>query len=240
MFFYTHPRFNEGRILKKEMFKNIRDYPKNFVDIYFKNHSNGIILGADILVEKDYLIITEGMVKHSSRIYTLAENYRLPYYDDGKETLIKIRFIDKSKSGDFEFYNTEIFLDQDTFVKRDELELGRFKLRKGSKLKTNHHKFEELYTEYNNVNIINVEYSSCVKSTLSPKILRAFSKEILKSKNKNIYDINFAMQCMNKRALERKIIILYISNRLQIKYKKYSNMEIYNHLKSILKEVRDF
>jgi hypothetical protein len=45
------------------------------------------------------------------------------------------------------------------------------------------------------------------------------------------------MQCVNNNTVERDIIQYYISNRLGIDYKDYSNLQIYRYLALIVKEI---
>jgi hypothetical protein len=117
------------------------------------------------------------------------------------------------------------------------LELGRFKLKDGAELRQNYQDFYDLSTEYNTINIINVEYSGVKKSTMHPYILRYFSTIILKNKVDNPYDIAFAMQCMSQNCIDREAILYYLSNRLGIDYKECSNMQIYKYLSQIVREV---
>lgn len=220
------------------MFQSLRDYPRNFIDLYYKDYSNGIISGAEVLVEGNYIIITKGIVKYAGRIYMLENEYKQPYYFEKKEVIIKIRFIDKASYVDRTHYGTELFLDLDINIKKDELELGRFKLREGAKLRAGYGNFEELSTECNMVNIIRVEYAGLRNSTISIVILRYFAMEIIKIGSVNLYDVAFSMQCMNEERINREVILQYISNRLGIGYKECSNEQIYQYLKQILKTAK--
>ena len=237
MFSYSFPNFGKGRILKKEMLENLRDYPRNFFEIYFKDHSNGIISGADVCIGGSEITIKKGIIKHGDRIYMLEEEFILPYYPTNKEMLIKIKFLDEAVNGDFNVYTSKIFLDDNTTVNNDELELGRFKLREGSLLRSDYKDFYDFSTEFNTINIINVEYTGLKQSTISPDILRYYSKIALKHNIDNPYDVTFAMQCINDNLVERDVILYYISNRLGMDYKDYPNIQIYKYLTMILREI---
>jgi hypothetical protein len=236
LFVNIFPNFDKGRILKQEMLENLRDYPRNFFDIYFKYFSKGIISGADLVVGEKDITVAKGIIKFENKIYMLEREVTVPYYATNKEVIIKVKFIDQAVKGDFNINTAELFIDENTFIERDELELGRFKLREGAQLRADYKDFLDFSTEYNTLNIINVEYSGVKKSTLHPSILRYFSAIILKSEVDNAYDITFAMQCMNQMYMDRELILYYISNRLGIEYKEYSNMQIYKHLSQIARE----
>jgi len=238
LFTDTFPNFEKGRILKKQMLENLRDYPRNFLDIYFKNYSNGIISGADMCIG-DNITIKKGIVKHNNRIYMLEDEFELPYYPTNREVLIKIKFLGESHEGDFIQHPSKILIDDNTEIGKDELELGRFKLREGAVLRSDYKDFYDFSTEFNTVNIINVEYAGFETSTISPVILSYFSNIILKSNSDNIYDISFAMQCTGEKSVDRKLIIHYISKRLGIEHKDYSNVLIYKHLTTIVRELEN-
>ncbi|MBC2582947.1 DNA and RNA helicase, partial [Clostridium sp. DJ247] len=212
-------------------------YPRNFLDIYFKDFSNGVISGADLIVGEREIIVTKGIIKFANKLYMMERDISIPYYAANKELIIKVRFLDGALNSDFTINTAEIFIDENTVIERDELELARFKLKERALLRQNYTDFYDVSTEYNTLNLINTQYSGYKKSTLHPYILRYFSETILKNKTKNVYDITFAMQCMNERCIDREVILYYISNRLEMEYKEYSNMQIYKYFCHIAREV---
>lgn len=239
MFTNVFPHFGKGRILKKEMLETLRDYPRDFFDIYFNHYSNGIIAGADAVVGEKSITITRGIVKHDDKLYMLAQDSELPYYPTNKEVLIKIKFLDEVTEGDFKISKTEIFIDENTGVEKDELELGRFKLREGAVLRSDYTDFYDFSTEFNTINVIHTEYAGIKKSTMNPLVLRHFSKIVLRSSTDHVYDIGFAMQCMHQDTVDRELILYYISNRLGLEHKDYTNMQIYKYLTQIVREAEN-
>ncbi len=237
MFTNIFPKFDKGRILKREMLESLRDYPKDFIDIYFHDFSNGIISGADLVIKDTEIIITKGIIKHENKMYMLQKEISIPYKAENKEVLVKVKFLDEIQKSDFNIGNTEIFIDGNTNIEKNEIELGRFELKEGAILRDDYKDFKDFSTEYNTVNIINVEYAGIEKSIMHPKILRYFSSVLLKNKTDNAYDIAFVMECMNENIKDRELIIYYISNRLNISYKDYSNMQLYKYLCQIIREV---
>lgn len=239
MFVNAYPNFNIGRILKKEMFENLKTYPRDFVDRQFEEYSDGIIAGTEVVPEDEFIVITEGIIKHEKRVYMLTEKYEIPYYETERETLIKVRFLDKTYNDDFQMYCSEIFLDEDLELKRDEIELGRFKLRKGAKLKANYYSFLDLGEEYNRINLINIQYSALGDSTISPIILDYFCRELREFKTKDHYDMAFLMEHMKHRVINREAIVNYICCRLDMDNIEGSNKSIYRYLSKILKEAKN-
>lgn len=234
LFKNTYPSFQAGRILKSEMFENIRDYPRNIVDIYFKDCSNGIICGTNIKINENNIVVTKGIVKHSGKIYFLKNDFEIPYFKLGKETLVKIRFLDKGINESFKYYNTQIFIDDNIDIAQDEMELCRFKLSTSGKLNFEYKNFNKIFDEFDTVNIINQKYAAYKEETINPLILKCFIEDMKKSKKLDVNDICFFMNCINSHIVERETIIYYIKNKLNINREKYSNEDICNYLKRIL------
>jgi hypothetical protein len=237
MFANVVPLFARGRILKKEMLENLRDFPRNFFDIYFADYSDGVIAGADVIIGEDKITIAKGIVKHDQCLYLLEDCLQIPYFNINKEILIKVRFLTEEAAGDFRFRRTEVVLDDNLEITGDEMELGRFKLREGAMLRSDYTDFFDLATEYNTINVIHAPHAAPGMATLNPMILRYFARIVLKCNSDNAYDLNFAMTCLSQKPISRELILYYLTNRRELEYQEYTNFEIYRHLALIIKEL---
>ncbi len=237
MFRTIFPIFSKGRILKTEMLEELRDYPRDFFKIYFENYANGIIAGTRLQVCADELIVHQGVIKFNGKLYLHLDEYHLPYQQANREMLLKIRFLEQSVENDFLLDQAEIYLDDQTTLHQNELELGRFKLREGAILRTDYTDFHDLATEYNTMNIINVPYACSGASTLSPLVLQFFAKIVLRSNTDSPLDIGFAMQCLNNELVRRDLVSYYVANRLGVPNQSYTNHELYKHLTTIIREI---
>ncbi len=237
MFKNISPNFGMGRILKKEMLENLRDYPRDFTDIFLGNFSDGVIAGSELIVGKDKITVKKGIVKFNGRIYMMTDEYSMPYYPTNREAIIKIKFTDQEIEQDYKFNKSSIHIEIEVEAGENEIELGRFKLKDGAFLRSTYTDFYDFTTEFNTINIINCQYAGIGKTTLNPLILEYFSRILLKFKSENYYDISLGMLFLNQNHMERDVIIHYISNRLGVDYKEYTNKEIYKFLTMIAKEV---
>lgn len=237
MFNNIIPLFTRGRILKKEMLENLRDFPRNFFDIYFTDYSDGIITGAEVIIGEDKITIARGIVKHAPYLYLLKDNLEIPYFNINKEMLIKVKFLAEEAAGDFQSRVTEVFLDDNLEIASDEMELGRFKLREGAALRSDYTDFFDLATEYNTINVIHAPYAAPGMATLNPMVLRYFARIVLKCNSDNVYDLNFAITCLSEKPVSRELILYYLTNRRGLEYQEYTNFEIYRHLALIIKEL---
>lgn len=238
LFTHLYPNFNKGRILKTDMLANLRDYPRDFFDIQYKEYSDGIITGSEIRIGELSITITPGIVKHSGRLYVLKEEHELMYQANNRETVVKIRFHEQMTDSDFTINSSEIVLDEQVELGQNELELGRFKLKEGAKLRSEYQSFVDLATEYNTFITIHVPYASESQSTLAPTIMRYFARELVKGTNLTAFDISFALLCLNEGTVNREVILTYLANRLGTGFKEYSNGQIHKYLGRILDEVR--
>ncbi|MGG4450234.1 DNA and RNA helicase [Brevibacillus porteri] len=238
MFSHLYPNFHKGRILKREMLENLRDYPRHFVDLYFQDYTDGIISGVDVSIGEGTLTVGRGIVKHQGRIYLFDREERVPYEATGTETVLKIRFHEETSLTDYYVYETSFVLDQEIESRQDEKELGRFKLKQGARLRGDYQDLADMATEFNTWNIVHVEHAGRNEPTLAPFILRYFANEMLKTVTNHPYDLAFAMQCLNADRVERGLILHYIGNRMGTGYREYTNLQILKYLARILDDAK--
>ncbi|MGM0508837.1 MAG: hypothetical protein ACQERZ_06665 [Fusobacteriota bacterium] len=229
------PKFEKGSILKKGMLEALRDYPKNFIDIFFEEYSDGILEGCKISVNESYIVINKGIIKLDGCIYILDDKTEIDYPESNVEVVIKISILEE-ENRDYDIKKLNITSDENKDLLKNELELGRFKLRKGADLRTTYSDFFDFKTEYNTLNIINCKYSSTGGTSISPKILREFGKKALEINTMSPIDIIFAYKTLESGTVNREIIKSYISKKLSIKNKEFTNLQMYNYLKDILME----
>ncbi|OAB45496.1 DNA and RNA helicase [Paenibacillus glacialis] len=238
MFTHLYPQFNKGRILKTEMLTNLRDFPREFVDIHYADYSDGIVTGANLEVGSKQLIISPGIVRHEGRLYILNQSTTIDYLATGKELVVKIRFLEAEKDIDRTVYASEIVLDEHIDCSSSELELGRFKLKEGARLRQDYQNFADFTTEYNTLNVLHTSYAAHGESTVTPMVMRYFADQMLRSGSADPRDLVFAMMCTNEGTVSRSLILHYISGRMGIAYKDYTNVQIHKYLGRILDNVR--
>ncbi|WP_127533679.1 DNA and RNA helicase [Paenibacillus kobensis] len=236
MFLDQFPSFQRGRILKTEMLESLRDYPRRLTSLLWAEYSDGIVAGVEIRTDGSELVISRGVVKWGERLYALDEDVRVPYEANGRETIVKLRFHEPVTRSDIEFHETSIVLDADVSSRNDELELARFKLKEGARLRLDYTSFDDLATEYNTLNLIHRPHAGRGRPALSPAITRYFAAELLKTGTSDSYDISFAMLCLNESAIDRELIELYIVNRLRTDRKPQDNAHLHRLLCRILDE----
>ncbi len=240
MFENKYPLFRSGRLLKIEMLEELRNFPREFFDAQLKGYSNGIISGCHIEVSDNYIKILKGIIKYDDVIYLLKEDSQIEYVCNNTLMALKVKVLPQIEDSDFKINSTEIYLTENLESEVNEIELCRFKLRIGAKLRIKHVDFIDLSTEYDTVNTINAPYAAYGENSLNPEILRRFGRELLECNLSEAWDISFAMTCVqSKDTIQKEIIISYLIYKLNIPMKAYTNEEIYYYLLDVLKNMRD-
>ena len=238
MFANLTPKFEKGRILKTAMLESLRDYPRELAEIYYRDYADGIITGAQVEVGMDTLTVQPGLAKHGGQLYMLSEPVILAYLATGWETVVKVRFLEGTEDGDWVVRRSEIVLDERLELGADELELCRFKLKTGARLRQDYQNFRDLATEYNTVNLLHAPAAAYGQSTVLPAVMRLFGDELLRRGSTDPQDLAFAMMCLNDGVLHRSVILHYIASRLGMAYKDYDNADIHKYLSRILDSTR--
>ena len=240
MFQNNYPLFNSGRLLKIEMLEELRDFPREFFKAQFEGYSDGIISGCDIDVNDNFIVIQKGIIKYDDTLYLLKDEEKIPYECNNKLMILKVKFLPEILDSDFRINSTEISLIDNLELAENEIEICRFKLRTGAKLRINHTDFIDLSTEYDTVNTIYAPYAANGESGLNPEILRRFGRELLACSLSEAWDISFAMMCVqSKEAIQKEIIVAYLVNKLGIEMKDYGNEDLYYYLLEALGVVKE-
>jgi len=237
MFECKIPLFNPAP-LRKEILENMRDLAVKEQAARYSEYSDGILAGCE-LYERDMKIgVTGGVLKFAGRIYVLTGSDSVPYRPTDAWTVLKVQFGGEEKSRDFMRYVGRLALDENVATLPNEIELGRFKLKHGSRLRTVYKDFQDMETEYDTVNLINVPFAGIGEATLSPVIMTHFAREAYPHA-KEAPDIAFCTACLaNSGMMSRESIRLYLWRRLDADGKMFDNREIHFLLTDLLAEMK--
>jgi len=238
MFEHKIPKFTPGRVLSREILFTMRDLAYQEQSVRYDEYCDGIIEGCALYEEDMKIGIQNGLIKFGGRLYLLTEKQGIPYQPTDEWTMLKIRFGTQLASKDFTHYTGELVLDNGLRVQANEMELGRFKLKKGSRLRTQYISFADMETEYDTVNLLHVVQSAPGEPTISPKITRTFAQEAFPFVNDPM-DISFCSICLGaEQAVRRDYIQWYICGRMNTDYQHLDNLQIHRSLKDILEAIR--
>lgn len=234
MFTYKKIDFHKNKVLKAELLQESTDSAKEMLEHIYRNYSDGIIEGVNITVTDEHLTVHPGIIKYKGILYHMSKPEQIPYEHTGEQMFLRLRFLEASQSEEGIQYNSEFVLTDEENIFPYEMELGRFVAEKGAVLYADYTNLENMATKYNQFDIRNVDYAGIGASTLAPQITFYFAKSLLQKHTENYYDIAFAMQCLNKRPVEREMIYSYLSARTGSIAEELTNEEICENFLAIL------
>jgi len=220
----------------KELLQCLRDIAYDEQNLRYGEYSDGIITGCNLVEENMTIGLVSGMVKFGGRIYKLNKKTLIPYEPTDELTILKLRFNPQIASRDYIHYKAELILDTDAYIKPHEMEMGRFKLKRGSRLRTEYKDFWDMTTEYDTVNLIHIKQAAPIKATLTSNITRLFGLEAYPCISGNALDAAFCTQALGSGGGVNRILIeQYVCNRLGQTYNgTMDNERLYTALGEVL------
>lgn len=238
MFLDKFPKFTAGRVLKNDMLGALRDYPRDYINILYSHYSDGVLAGCTLQVSSESISIAPGLVRHKGKLYILSQAASVNYTANGQDTSVKVSFNKEKESGDYLLSSGDILITPGLKLAENELELCRFKLKTGARLRDDYQDFTDFATEYDTVNIISVPYAAPYESTLSPILTRRFASEALAGRPVHPFDYAFISQCTKGEPVARNLITAYTAARLGIITNESTNQDMHRHLSKILSDIR--
>ena len=234
MFRYEYPIFEHKNLLKKDMLDELRDYPLSLSRMYFSEHGDGIMQGCELSWENDVLSLKPGLIHYGGNIYRMEKPYPLKCPATGQLTYLKVHFAtidyERGRQGGV----GEILLSNDP-PESGEIELGRFQLQEGARLRTVYENFEDYQTEYDTVNRIHVPYVQTDGVGLWPQLLRAYARELLETGTTDVHDVGFAMTLLGAGGhVSHECGAWYINKSESIHVEAMTNVCLYRALMRIL------
>lgn len=236
MFRNTYPVFEAKRLLKKEMLDNLRDFPREWFDLRYRDYSDGVLSGCDIRGTDTGFTVLPGILYYKKIPYFLDKPYAVSYKAEGELVYVKVHFWDKAVGAGGEEFFSQVTVDNQEPDAGQELELARFKLQTGARLRSEYVDFYDYETEFDTVNRIHVPYAAPGHAGIWPRICKSFAARLLKSPGANAWDIAFGLRCLElKEAMSYEAVRAYLNARLR-RDGEYTNAQIYSAFKGILRE----
>ena len=193
-----YPLLAGRRILRKESLWDIRDYAYGGWQLYYMDYTDGLLKGCAIKAQSGVLTIGKGMLKFHGFIYLMQEDEKVPYSPaDGWQSL-KAEFTEDESSLDDKVYQGRFFLDNETGLKENQMEMCRFYLREGSVLRDSYKDFADMATEYDMLYLCNAAVAGIGEGRFHPGILKQFAKELWVQKGKEGADIALCYEIWNR------------------------------------------
>lgn len=234
------PIFTDGNILTGEMLEEMKEYTVGFAKLSYIEYGKGILKGCNLTATDSHITLHPGIVICFQEPILITAPVEIPYDPVNRWTALKLEVDKEYESRSWSVRNMSLNFTEDLETKENTIELCRFRLQKGAKLRTEHREFKDCNTEFDTINQIYSEWAAYKETSFSPEILRNYAEELMKSEITNPWDMAFVQQIFNNHGepLERKAIQMYLSQRLGEAVQEWSNIEIYNRLAKVLDKVK--
>ena len=241
MFNIVYPMFERGRIMKKELLLALRDYSFGFVQLQHADLTDGIIAGCNIEVTDKRLTVGPGIAKFNRFIYMMTEPQHVFYEPNEQFISVKIRFsTTAAATTDFVKYAGNIMLDEQIELRENELEVCRFKLKRGSRLRNDYTGFEDIQTEFDTVNLADASWTGPDKPGICSVILKCFAREAVSCFLTDPWDISFCSQILATGGIpHRSVIEAYIASHKTMAAGEKTNVQIFEDLNRILVRIKE-
>ena len=236
---HIYPAFERGRIMKKELLWALRDYSYSALQLQYKDYPDGIIQGCGIRIEDNTLCITPGIIKCQEFVFLLTDEERVEYAPTEEYVCLKFRLVKKEILADYTRYITEFALDEGIDRKQNEIEICRFKLKEGARLRTDYKDFFDIQTEFDTVNLADATWAAAGGNTLSKEITDYFARKVLECEKTEDKDIQFAYFLLQSReAVSYDILLNYIGRKIGKVNQSITTEEAFRLLDGILNGIR--
>ncbi len=234
------PLFQEGSILTHDMLNVLKEYSINGAESVYEGYSDGVIKGCEVSAAEGILVIGKGIIRIRSRNYYLFQEVTIEVEKTNQPKVLAVRATEEEKSTDFLIREVQVLVENLEDVIPGDLELCRFWLQEGAKLRTKYTDFNDMDTLYDTVNLIHAGWSGYESPTLAYPVLQFFREQALKYTIANIDDKLFLSQIalLNGTSMNVKEINQYLAWRLNQKYRERTMNDIYEGLKEALSLIR--
>lgn len=211
---HIYPTFERGRIMKKELLWALRDYSYAALQLQYQDYLDGIISGCRLQVRENMLHIGTGIIKCQGFLFLLQKEEPVQYAPSDQYVSLKFRIRKKEELSDYTRYTTEFVLDAQLQRAQNELEICRFKLKEGARLRTEYKDFYDIQTKYDTVNLADADWAAQGGHAMSKEVTDYFAKKVLECENAEDKDIQFAYFLLHSReAVSYQILNDYIARK---------------------------
>lgn len=230
------PVFKDAHILRKSMLEALSDYAYLSGKLLYTGYGDGILAGCELTTTKEKIILNEGVLFYKGEMLFIKEPAEVPYFPTNTATALKLFISEPKEEKSLVYREMEVKLTE-AGSSFEGMELCRFKLQEGARLRYEYQDFFDRDTEFDTLNRVHAPYATEGGSALSPEITRAFAKEMLAIKGLPTEDVQFSLQLLGReRPADNGMLAAYIGWREGKELKGQSNREIFSGLARILKK----
>ena len=138
--------FRRHTILKADMLSQCCSIPVEMMELLYGDWSDGIVAGGNIVIDSGGLCIMPGILRYAGRLYQMTQAEYIPYEANGKDMILKIRFAERKENESEICYESDFLLTEEKEERATDMELARFCLKAGAKLRNHYQSFADMFT----------------------------------------------------------------------------------------------
>lgn len=229
------PLISEGHILTRPILQAWSDHVFLVDEYLYKGYADGILAGCELTTTEDTIVLNEGLMFFENQVFLFKEPMMVKYEPTNTTMVLKVCFSNEMRDASYRYREVDLVLSEQLTLQKGELELCRFKLQEGARLRYLYQDFEDRNTEYDTLNTIHTPYTAKGRSTLSPDITRGFAREMLEQEHICDFDALFCLQILAAdKPITKDALVSYIERREKKKLEDTSNLGVYRELLKVL------
>lgn len=234
------PIFEKGSVLTHEMLEVLKKYTIDISTLNYTGYSDGILNGCEVTMSDNMICVNRGIVVFNNQLFLLPQDMKIMVNPGREWQILNLCIGNMSKDKNFMTVELRLELTDDSQEYPNKLEICRFRLQNGARLRNQYRDFQDMCTEFDTVNEIYAKWSSYHKNSISNRVLKEFAKEAITKKIQNQQDICFVQQilALDGKTLNRDVIIFYLNTRLGRNHSEMTNLDIYRGLQEVLKNIQ--
>lgn len=185
------PLFNEGNKSTDEMLDALQNYTISSREVDYTGYSDGILKGCKLTITDEYITISKGVLIFQETAYYVTEPFSLSYKPTNQWVILKGSLLDEVETEDFISRDMDISLVGEDQIGDHDIEICRFRLQPGARLRKRFINFDDLYSEYDTVCEIHSNWAAHGESSVSYTILQSFFREALKHPMTDVENMQF-------------------------------------------------
>lgn len=226
------PLFQAGKVLSVEMLNALTYELEKINSQKYLGYADGILRGFQIEVADDYLIVNEGSYIYQGELLCIPQKVKVLYNKSDSLQILVLRTGDMEQTNNFRIREAEfkIIPKEDCII--TDIEICRFYLQQGAKLRNHYQNFRDMNTTFDTVCLCHSKWAAYGENSIAYPILAMFRQEIMKREKPDIYDelLLDAISNSSGESIPQSTITRYLTNKLERKLEDPNPEDIFKGL----------
>ncbi len=148
------PLFEKGNVVTAEMLNSLKESAIGYARTGFSGYSNGILCGCKISVNDGEILIGSGILVIDECLYYITEPMRKKIQSTNEWSIVQVVIGNCMTYQNIERQELEMVISPEKEIRKDGIEICRFRLQQGASLRVRGRHFQELEMEFDTINEI--------------------------------------------------------------------------------------